>query len=199
MGFGLLLMGYFLVNVLPVISMFSAAMLLGFPLMILGLYRLAPYHKCFYFAFVFAFTGLPFGLYYTLFALGDVGAVPALAMLGGAVFTAVEWIYLVWGLAFHTLILLGMSFLTTELGLFGLQSAAYRNLTFSAIYYVLFLLIKMPFLSGHALPFVIPLTILRYLCLFLNLWMFFRSYQIILPEGSDEVTLPNQEKGGNPS
>jgi len=197
MGFGLLLMGYFLVNVLPVISVFSAAMLMGFPLMLLGLYRLAPYHKFFYFSFLFTFTGLPFGLYYTLFALGDVGAVPALAVLGGAVFTAVEWAYLVWGLSFHVLVLLGVAFLTTELGLFGLQSAAFRNLTFSAIYYLLFLVIKMPFLAAHAIPFVIPLTILRYLCVFLNLWLFFRSYQVILPEGSDEITPPDQTKGGN--
>ncbi len=187
MGFGLLLIGYFLVNVLPVISLFSAAMLLGFPLMLVALYRLAPYHKMFYFSFLFTFTGLPFGAYYTLYSLGSLGMIPALSVLGGTVFAAVEWAYLVWGLVFHVLLLFAVASLTTELGLYGLQSASWRNLTFTLIYHVLFLVIRMPFLREHATPFVIPLAILRYLCVFLNLWLFFRSYQVILPEGSDTV------------
>lgn len=185
MGFGLCLVGYFLVNVLPVISVFSAAMLLGLPLLLLGLWRLAPYHKIFYYSFFFTLTGIPFGVYYTLYSFADVGVIPELLMLGGAVFAAVEWAYLVWGLIFHTMVLLGMAKLMTELGLFGFQSAAWRNLTFSLLYYFLFFLVKMPFMSAHAAPFIIPLTILRYLCTFLNLWLLFRSWQVILPEGSD--------------
>ena len=185
MGFGLLLIGYFLTNILPVISVFSVAMILGISLMLVGLWRLAPYHKLFYCSYLFTFTGLPFALYYTLFSLADVGLVPSLAVLGGAVFAVVEWAYLVWGLAFHALLLLAMASLTSDLSLWGLQSAAWRNITFIVIYYLLFFVIKLPFLAKNAAPFIIPLTLLRYLCIFLNLWLFFRSWQVILPEGSD--------------
>ena len=194
MGFGLLLIGYFLVNVLSVISVFSAAMLLGFPLLLVGLWRLAPYHKRFYYTFLFTLTGLPFGLYYTLYALGDVGAIPALLVLGGTAFAVVEWVYLAWGLLFHTLFLVSMASLTAELGLWGLQSAAWRNLTFAVIYYLLFFVVKLPFFAAFVMPFIIPLTILRYLCIFLNLWLLFRSWQVILPEGSDCEPIVNEKR-----
>ena len=185
MGFGLCLIGYFLVNVLPVISIFSAAMLPGLALLLWGLWRLAPYHKIFFYSFFFTLTGIPFGIYYTLYSLADVGIIPELLVLGGTIFGIVEWAYLAWGLLFHVLVLLGMAKLMTELGLWGFQSAAWRNLTFAVIYYLLFFLVKMPFMTAHAAPFIIPLTILRYLCMFLNLWLFFRSWQVVLPEGSD--------------
>ncbi len=185
MGFGLCLIGYFLVNVLPVISIFSAAMLPGLALLLWGLWRLAPYHKIFYYSFFFTLTGVPFGIYYTLYSLADVGIIPELLVLGGTIFGIVEWAYLAWGFLFHVLVLLGMAKLMTELGLWGFQSAAWRNLTFAVIYYLLFFLVKMPFMAAHAAPFIIPLTILRYLCMFLNLWLLFRSWQVVLPEGSD--------------
>ena len=185
MGFGLCLIGYFLVNVLPVISIFSAAMLPGLALLLWGLWRLAPYHKIFYYSFFFTLTGVPFGIYYTLYSLADVGIIPELLVLGGTIFAIVEWAYLAWGFLFHVLVLLGMAKLMTELGLWGFQSAAWRNLTFAVIYYLLFFLVKMPFMAAHAAPFIIPLTILRYLCMFLNLWLLFRSWQVVLPEGSD--------------
>ncbi|MBR7112464.1 MAG: hypothetical protein IKC75_06060 [Clostridia bacterium] len=185
MGFGLLLIGYFLMNVLPVISVFSSAMLLGLPLILVGLYRLSPYHKTFYFSYFFTYTGIPFALYYTLYAFGKLGVVPAFAALGGTLFAVVQWTYLIWSLAFHILVLLGVSRLSGELGLYGFQSNAIRNLTFSSIYYVLFLFVRLPFFEAYARPFVIPLVILRYLCIFLNLWLFFRTWQVILPEGSD--------------
>lgn len=185
MGFGLCLIGYFLANVLPVISVFSVAILLGLPLLLVGLWRLAPYHKLFYYSFFFTLSGIPFGIYYTLYSLADVGVMPELLVLGGTFFAVVEWVYLAWGLLFHVLVLLGLAKLMGELGLWGFQGAAWRNLTFSVIYYLLFFFVKMPFMATHAAPFIIPLTILRYLCIFLNLWLLFRSWQVILPEGSD--------------
>ena len=66
MGFGWLIVGYFMVHIMAVNSTFSVAMLLGYPLMIAGLFRLAPYQKRLFYAFCFSFFSLPFAVYYAL-------------------------------------------------------------------------------------------------------------------------------------
>ncbi|MBR2011296.1 MAG: hypothetical protein IKA06_06095 [Clostridia bacterium] len=197
MGFGLLLIGYFLANILPVISFFSVAMIPGFAMITVGLYRLAPYHKRFYFSWLFSLPSSLFGLYYTLYSLVSIGIFPRLEALGGTVFNVVEWIYLVYTLTLSLLILWSIASLSSELGLYGIQSAAWRNLTFVAIYHTLFFIVKLPLavITAHATAFVLPITILRYLCVFLNLWLFFRCLRDILPEGSDiEVSNSSKEK-----
>ena len=193
MGFGFLLIGYFLTSVMPVISIFSAAMLLGSPLISLGLFRLSPYHKRFYLAF---FVSLPtplFGLYYTLSSLARAGLFVNDALFGGTVFAIVEWLYLVYSFVLIGLILWAVASLAAEMSLFSLQSAAWRNLTFVALYHVIYLIIKLPI--PHAAAFVLPITLLRYLCMFLNMWLLFRCYRFILPEGSESVELTPEKEG----
>ncbi|MBR2464247.1 MAG: hypothetical protein IKB41_02295 [Clostridia bacterium] len=187
MGFGLLLIGYFLANVLPVISFFSVAMLPGFAMITVALYRLAPYHKRFYHAWLFSLPAALFGVYYTLYSFASVGILPELMILGGTLFNVVEWVYLAYTLFLSILILWGIASLSSELGHYGIQSVAWRNLTFVAIYHALFFIAKLPLgvIMTHATSFVLPLTLLRYLCVFLNLWLFFRCLRDILPEGSD--------------
>ena len=51
MGYGLLLIGYFMANILPVISFLSVAMPIGYALMAVALYKLAPYDRKFLCAF----------------------------------------------------------------------------------------------------------------------------------------------------
>ena len=199
MGFGLLLIGYFLANILPVISFFSVAMLPGFAMMTVALYRLAPYHKRFYYAWLFSLPASAFGVYYTVYSLVSVGILPALSLLGGTVFSVVEWIYLAYTLVLSILILSGIASLSSELGHYGIQSVAWRNLTFVAIYHALFFVAKLPLdvIVTHATSFVLPITIMRYLCVFLNIWLFFRCLRDILPEGSDqEMPKDIKEKKG---
>jgi len=196
MGFGLLLIGYFLANVLPVISIFSAAMLLGFPLISVALYRLAPYHKRFYLSWLFSLPAFLFGLYYTLCSLAGVGVIPTFAIFSGTAFDVIELIYLGYTLALYALILWSVASLSAELGLFRTQSAAWRNLTFLVIYHVLFFIVKLPipFFVAHATSFVLPMTVLRYLCVFLNVWLFFRCFLDILPEGSDKEPVQKRKE-----
>lgn len=193
MGFGLVLIGYFFTSVMPVISIFSAAMLLGYPLISLGLYRLSPYHKRFYHAFFVSLPAPLFGLYYTVSSFVRAGLFAGGTFFEGTVFTVVEWLYFAYAFALVALILWAIASLATEMALFQLQSSAWRNLTFLAIYQVIYLIIKLPI--PHAAAFVLPITILRYLCIFLNVWLFFRCYRFILPEGSDSIEVP-QKKGG---
>ncbi|MBE6605144.1 MAG: hypothetical protein E7639_05525 [Ruminococcaceae bacterium] len=194
MGFGLLLVGYFFTSVMPVISIFSAAMLLGYPLISLGLFRLCPYHKRFYYAFFASLPAPLFGLYYTASSLVRAGVLTGGSFLGGTAFAVVEWLYFVYAFVLIALVLWAVASLATQMELFQVQSAAWRNLTFLAIYQVIYLIIKLPI--PHAAAFVLPITILRYLCIFLNVWLFFRCYRFILPEGSDNIEMP-PKKGGN--
>ena len=193
MGFGLLLIGYFLTTVMPVISIFSAAMLLGYPLISRGLYCLSPYHKRFHLAFYVSLPMTVFGLYYTISSFVKAGLFDAEAFFGGTVFAVVEWIYFVYSFLLIALILWALSSLAAEMALYSVQSAAWRNLTFMALYQLLYLVVKLPI--SHASAFVLPITLLRYLCIFLNVWLFFRCYRFILPEGSDTAAIP-EEKGG---
>ena len=193
MGFGLLLIGYFFTTVMPVISIFSAAMLLGYPLISRGLYCLSPYHKRFHLAFYVSLPMTLFGLYYTLSSFVKAGLFEADLLFGGTVFTVVEWIYFVYSFLLIALILWALASLAAEMKLYSVQSNAWRNLTFLALYQLIYFIIKLPI--PHASAFVLPITLLRYLCIFLNVWLFFRCYRFILPEGSDAAVVP-QEKGG---
>ncbi len=195
MGFGLLLIGYFLVNVLSSISVLSAAMLLGYPLITIALYRLAPYHKRFYLSMWVSLPSPLFALFYTLYGFMTAGVLPELAMLGGTVLSMVEWLYFFYSLALNLLLLWSIASLSGELGLYNVQSDAWRNLTFVVIYHLCYLFIKLPipFVVAHASAFALPTMLLWYLCIFLNLWLFFRCYRNILPEGSDASHPTEQE------
>lgn len=197
MGFGMLLIGYFLTNIMPVISIFSAAMLPGYLLIAMALYRLVPYHKRFYQAMWLSFPAFLFALYYTLYSFVSVGLLPQLDFLGGMFFAVVEWLYFFYQFLHGGMVLWGIADLMAELGLQEMQSNAWRNLTFLAIYELIYFILKLPipFLQENISLFVLPITLLRYLCIFLNLWLFFRCYRNILPEGSDQAVPELQKKG----
>ena len=203
MGYGILLIGYFLANILPVISFLSLAMPIGYAVMAVALWRLAPYEKRFLYSFYAALAALPFALYYGVYGL--------LQLLGGGegffapvVFEVVSWVYFACSLAFTALLLWAQAAFAKESGLFSVQSNAWRNLTFVALYHLMYLAVSVLGACGvpHTSAFVIPMTMLRYLCVFLNLWLFFKCYRYILPEGSDAIepaVEPTPKKKGTKS
>ncbi len=196
MGFGMLLIGYFLANILPVISIFSFAMLLGYPLIIVGLYRLAPYHKKFYYSMWVATPSPVFAICYTFFGFATAGLLSGVTFLGGTIYLVVEWLYFFYSLLLNFMVLWSVASFTGEMGLYNLQSAAWRNLTFILIYHVLYLIIKLPIplILAHSGAFALPITLLRYLCVFLNLWLFFLCYRNILPEGGEITDIQTNER-----
>ena len=196
MGFGLLVIGYFLTSVMTVYTPFTAAMLIGYPLMALAFYRLAPYWRRFLLPLALCCVGIPFGVYLTLFSFAKIGLVGALPIFGEGVFAVVEWLYFVYLLALHLTVLWSLAAYMQELGLLSLQSTALRNLTFVAIYHFIYLVANLPlaFFREHGTAFALPIVLMRYLCVFLNLWLFFRCYRNILPEGSDIAPEPPRKK-----
>lgn len=183
MGFGWLLVGYFFANVIPHPSL-SIAMLAGYPLMIFGLWRLSPYYTRFYRCFFVSLLSLPFAVYFSLYGLSEFGLF-TLAFLGGTVYVVVEWLYFTFSLWLHAMLLLAVSGLAVELRLYRHQSAALRNLVFMALYGVLYPISKLPFLKDYGAYFALPLLLLRFLYVFLNVWLLFHCHRFICPEGDE--------------
>ena len=187
MGFGILLMGYFCVNVMALYPPLSFAMLIGYGLMIFALFRLAPYHVHFYQCRNLAFLALPFAGYYTVYGLSAARVLPELAVFQSAVDVAVDWAYFAYGLLLQALLLWAILKLTLELEVYKLQVTALRNLIFVAVYHVTYLIAKLPlsFIQNNIGLFAVPVTLLRLIAVFCNLWLFYSCYRAILPEGSD--------------
>lgn len=203
MGFGLLLIGYFMINIMAIYAPFAVAMPIGYGIVMFACYRLAPYHSFFLKSLVVSALGVLFGVYYGIYGLASVGLFGQLSFLGGTFYDVVEWCYFAYTLIFHIAILRGLMLLATDLGLLEIQSTAMRNLVFVGIYHLFYLVAKLPvpFISSHATAFALPVSLLRFFCAFLNIWLFFRCYRHILPEGSDmpvvEEDKPKKNKKGN--
>ncbi len=184
MGFGWLLVGYFFVAVVSVYSPLSFAMLAGYPLMIYGLWQLAPYHRYFRVSFFFSFLSLPFALYYAIYGLGQMGLpMPSV----GALFGAVEWIYFVFSLLFVALCLIAVFSLCRELGHARLLACATRALIFFGVAQVADFVGRLPvgFIRKNQGYFALPAILLRLIVIFLNLYLIYQCYRYICPQGEE--------------
>ena len=182
MGFGILMIGYFFANVMSLYSTLSLAMLAGYPLMIWGLRRLAPYHARLRYTYYAAYAALPFAVYFSVFSImqwchADWG-------FFAVTHTAVEWCYFAFTLALHFLLLYGLAGLAGELGLVSVQSAAWRNVIMMALYAVIDLVSRLPipWITANAGYFTAPVLLLKILFLLLNMWLLFQCYRKIAPE-----------------
>ncbi len=187
MGFGLLLIGYFCVNVTALFSPLAAMMPIGYVLMLIGLWSLAPYGKYFLVCRYLSFFAVPFGIYYALRGMADVGLLPGFAFYSGIWNSVIDWLYFAFYLVYHVLLLYAVSSLAAELCLDKIKNAALRNLAFLGVYQLAYLVASLPIaaIQTYIGLWVLPLTILRLACTFLNVWLFFCCYRQILPEGSD--------------
>lgn len=186
MGFGWLMVGYFFASVVSLYSPLAMAMLVGYPLMIVGLRLLAPYHKYLKLAFFSSFLSLPFALYFGLDAFAKVGMIPS--FLPASIFATVEWVYFIFYFLFGALILYALSALCGELALVRWQSTALRNLLVLAFTFVLDLIARLPFGFIQSVSAYVGLLVLllRLIIVFLNLYLFFGCYRYICPEGAEE-------------
>lgn len=186
MGFGCLFIGYFFANMMPPVgSPLSVLKLIGYPLMVAALYRLAPYHKRFLYCFILSLATLPFAVYYGMYGLSEFGAFPTHAFLSGTFYNVVQILYLAVSLALHVLLLLAVAGLSAELKLSQIRANAWRNLTFVGAYFLLRFLMMLPV---SALQRLIGPTLLLWICMiFLNLYLLFRCYRYICPEGDEDM------------
>lgn len=196
MGFGWLFVGYFFVQVISLYSPLSFAMLAGYPMMILGLWLLAPYHKHFKTAFFSSFLAIPFAIWFSLYAFSQLG-VGTGAIFKGPLFDIAEWGYFAFNFLFTVIILTAILSLCRELALMSLQGTAMRNLLVFGAMCVLDLISRMPFLSGARIGGYLVLTVLflKLIIIFLNLHLIFSCYRRIAPEG-EELSAPRTRGAG---
>ena len=181
MGFGWFLIGYFFVSVVSIYSPLSFAMLAGYPMMIYGLWQLAPYQRYFRVSFFFSLLSLPFALYYACYGLGKMGfATPEV----GSVFATVEWIYFVFTLLFTLLWLFAVYSLCRELGHVRLLAGAMRSLIFFALAQVFDFAARLP-IGAAASYLALPAILLRLITIFLNIYLIYLCYRYICPQGEE--------------
>ena len=204
MGFGWLLVGYFFVAVMAIYSPLSFAMLAGYPMMIYGLWQLAPYHRYFRVSFFFSLLSLPFAVYYALYGFGQMGlSVPAV----GAIFATVEWVYFTFSLLFTALWLFAVFSLCRELCHKRLLECATRAMIFFGVAQLVELVGRLPvgFIRENQGYFALPAVLLRLIVIFWNLYLIYQCYRYICPEGEEFAhlqadghleKLKKQAKGG---
>jgi len=184
MGFGWLIVGYFFVNVMSLYSPLSFAMLAGYPMMMWGLWQLAPYQKRFFECFWCSLLSVPFALYFSLFAFGEMGLGVPTALFADGVFAVMEWLYFLFNIVFHLFLLTGVGALAAELGLESHRQAAWRNIlvvgAFALLYTAAGALEAMSW-SAYLVPLVI---LLKLFYIFLNVYLFYQCYRYICPEES---------------
>ena len=197
MGFGWFLIGYFFVAVMSSYSALSFAMLAGYPMMILALRQMAPYHRYFHVGFYISLLSLPFALYYAVYGLSQLGVLSTGAF-SGALLQTVEWAYFAFTLLFTAFWLYAVAEFCRELGLPRLQGGALRNLLLYGVYSLLELVARLPigFIRQNQGYFAVPVLFFRLVVIFLNLYLIFGCYRAIGPEGEDLTKNTKKGRGG---
>lgn len=182
MGFGWFLIGYFFVSVVSIYSPLSFAMLAGYPMMIYGLWQLAPYQRYFRVSFFFSLLSLPFALYYACYGFGMMGL--GMPPFIKAAFVSVEWIYFVFTLLFTALWLFAVYSLCRELCHQRLLAGSLRSLIFFALAQLFDLIARLP-IGTVAAYFSLPAILLRLITIFLNMYLIYLCYRYICPQGEE--------------
>lgn len=190
MGFGWLLVGYFFTAVVSLYSPLAMAMLIGVPMMIVGLRLLAPYHRYLKIIFFSSFLYVPFALYFSLNAFTRVGILPA--FMPQSWFSPIEITYSVFYFLFTAALLYAVCALCGEVGLVNLQASALRNLLVMAFTFVFETVCRLPipFIATFAGYAGLLILLLKLIVTFLNLYLFFNCYRQIAPEGEENEPQP---------
>lgn len=185
MGTGWLLVGYFFANMMPIYSPLGFAKIVGYPMMLMGLFQLRAYHPWFRICYYLGYLSLPFAVFYTYQSLASFGlAVPMPAQTIAAV---TEWVYFAFCILFELAILYAIAKFSRELAHERTVTPAYRNMIFVALFAVLYTVASIPpianSMAGKYLA--LPTVFLRIAYLFLDMWLIFLCYRYICPEQSE--------------
>lgn len=192
MGFGWLLFGYFFSSVMALYSELSFAMLLGYPMMIAGLYFLAHYQKEFKVTFYFSFLSLPFAVYFSLYSFAIWG-MPAPAIFYPNLFYGVQWGYTLFTAVFPVLWLFSISRMAKSLQLSGIESNAFFAIILHGVYFIL------KFIGEQNNQKINRFIVLPYLLCFLgtllfNMYLIYQCYRRICSADEAMVEEKKEEK-----
>ena len=190
MGFGFLLFGYLTAFLLKstanAVGIGSLALLVGYGLMVVGIWKLRVYEQLFRFAL------LPLG-----FLLIADGYHLAQMICGWAAWNPnwinetadqiVGWIEFALILVFHSLLLPAVLRLAMSVELPKTAVSASRNLILVWIWGILYLIVQLvPFSKVASNFFTVVLTVFNFLFILLNIFLFLSCMKNIAPEGETE-------------
>lgn len=190
MGFGYLLLGYLLAFLLEItanaVGAGPLALLVGYGLMAVGIWKLQTYQKSFRLAFPPLALLLVTDVYRMIGMIGE-WASKSPAWMTATVTSAVEWSEFALIVCFHSLLLPAVLRLAMSVELPKTAASASRNLILVWMWGILYSVVRLvPFSEEARKVFTVVLTVFNFLFIFLNLFLFLSCMKNIAPEGEDE-------------
>ena len=190
MGFGYLFLGYLVTFLLYMtvsgLGLGGVALLLGYSLMLYGLWQLNHYHRAFAWSKWILLPLLLLALFDTLREL-DALLLWRLPLFGETLVTVLDWCKLLLLIFFNLAMLYAIRMLAGEVGLLHIATAAVRNSVFVALYALLSVLARMPFVASIQGYFNLPLVLLDLVWIICNLLLLISCTKNICPAGDEEV------------
>ena len=190
MGFGPLLIGYFITYIvtLGLGNYIFAGMLIGGFVMFLGLCELRKYAPTFLYAII-ADVLLILCSFYEAAEYIDDAFLLGWGLYGGAASGVVAWIELVVYLALNLTLLYGIADLSRRVEYPETRQKAYRNMAFVVLYNLFYLIFNIPnsIFAADLGFFMTLLLILQLIYAFFNVALMFKCYAMICPEGEEDM------------
>ncbi len=194
MGFGLLFLGYFMTHLMSVFSLGCLVRFAGYSLMIYALTRLYKYNLSFKFPF------------YAAFAMLGVTAADCYAKVGGLLYdsliinsfslpegfeVAVASADDALSFVFHACLFYAIYKIAKETEVEKIKVSAVRNFVFICIYAALIIISKLPFsfVDSYKRYFSMPIILLYFTLIILNLVLIFTAYANICDESDVDMPL----------
>ena len=194
MGFGLLFIGYFVSMLMVLNTVGFVIRPIGYAIMLVALHKLRDYHRSFYYAMLgcIAMLGLS--------AVLTVEGVSAFLYerllidelwISAGLKTALGYLEMVGSFVFHVLLLWAIRQIAKETEADKIAFAAARNLFFFAFYYLLYAIALLPFgfAKKYASMMSVPVVLMYFACLILNLILLFSCYAKICDVADEEMAV----------
>ena len=198
MGFGLLLIGYFIVTFMSFNPIGTMIRLLGYGMILLALKKLRLYHGF----FLFALWGCLLMILVSVCSVGiELNTLLYESMLVHRNFAEIPWIQSALSYAeqvasfvFHALLLWSIHLIARDTELKKISDSAIRNLIFFCAYEFVSLISLLPFSNIRACAKELALIsiFLLIMCWFLNLLVFWRCYANIGDEETEGMDIPEK-------
>ena len=190
MGFGPLLIGYFITYVvtLGLGNYVFAGMLIGGFITFIGLSELRKYAPTFLYAIIANILLILCSIYEAAEYI-DGAFLLGWSLDGGRISVVFAWVELVIYLIFNLTLLYGIADLSRRVEYPETREKAYRNMVFVVLYNLFYLVINLPnsIFSNDIAFFMTLLMILQLIYAFFNLALILRCYAMICPEGEEDM------------
>lgn len=190
MGFGYLLIGYLVTFVIHMtldsLGLGSLALLLGYGIMMLGLFQLNRFHSAFAYSKWLLLPLMLTAIYEGAASLSEK-LLLEVALFAPSVVSAVAGISGVLVVAFHLALLLAIRALAEEVGLPSIRLKATANMILVTLYAALYLLAELPLLGETLRGYLLyPVVLLQLAWIVCDLLLLLNCAKDICPEGEDE-------------